>query len=498
MDTGANTEKTNAHIFSLRELVIFGLAFMTPAAPALIYGDLVKRSGGAPSLVYAVAFFVILFTVQSYGKLSRAFNGPVCLYVRESVNRYAGIVAGWSSGMFYILASALAFSIGAHFASDALPSIPRFVWALSFAAVSGAVLLLGRRATAIMNAAAVYLVTAITAVYILVCVFAAYRGTGIGLVISEIPLQPTGGRLDAILTGGSLACLSFLGFDAIAAISDEARNAKKNVGRAMFIACAVAGILFFLQAYASSLIRPGLFEFTASSVALFDVGNKAGGPPMVYLCIAALIISALSVGTAGQLAACKTIDLLWQSEAPPRMRNMPRLLKGKARGRVGALPCVLLATCAIAAANVAAPAATDGLSASLTDLVQFFGCFCFVLINAAAMIHFYFKKKRRHIFTGLLFPALGFFSSLYLWIHIRPAAFQIGLPALIPCVVWLIPHIFRAVKARMAGTRTQESDGGSTLPETPAEETSDGENPASEPSARECAKPLSSARRTDK
>jgi amino acid transporter len=439
MSGGLKTGTTQT--FALRHLVIFGLAFVTPAAPALIYGDLLIRSEGAPVPAYIIAFIAILFTAYSYGQLSRSYVGPVYIYVREGIGAYAGSFAGWASLLFYCLASATAFRVGALFAITVFPSVPYVGWVVLFTVVVGAVIFLGVRGIAIASSVIVYLVTAIVAIYILVCVFAANRGTGLGAVISDIPLRMPDAGLTPLIAGGGFACLSFLGFDAVTAVSNEARDAKKNIGRAIFIVCVVAGLLFFLQIYASGLIWPDYFELETETNALFEVGNKAGGPPMVYLCIVSVILPAFSVGIAGQTAARKTLRAMREREAVARFVNPPRLLKG-AWGYGGDELIVTLAITFVFAL-------LNDSTAGLLGLTQFFGCFCLVVVNMAAVIRFYFKKKRRHIFTGLLLPAVGFFISLYLWINVDGTYFGTGVWMLLICVVLLIPDIVGLVKAKL-------------------------------------------------
>ncbi|MDR0357481.1 MAG: APC family permease [Clostridiales Family XIII bacterium] len=465
-------DRAKTFVFSPWNLVVFGLAFMTPVAPILIYGDLLHRSGGAPSLSYIIAFVVILFTAQSYSKLSRVCSGPAYIYVRSGLSKYAGIFVGLGSLLLYIVAAASAFRVGALFASDIVPETPRFGWILLFTAVSGSVTLLGARATAIANSVFLYLTTAIVAVYVLVCAFAADRGTGVGEIISIVPLN-SNADLDAFATGIGLACLSFIGFDSITAVSDASRNPKKNASRAMIVACFLAACLFFLQTYASGLIIPDYTGLPASADAFFSVSNKAGGPPMVYLCTAAIILAAFCVGIAGQTAAYKVLLAIRRNETLFRSIDTPRLLKDRpaARNAIPAIIAILL--------TFSAAAAIDLPATTFFSVAQFCGCLCFVLVNATVMIRFYFRKKRRrHIVTGLIFPVIGFFSSLYLWVDTEPICFGIMFAATLAAgLIILCPDIVGAIKERRkrialrndednsesSGTRANEANKGVSM-----------------------------------
>jgi amino acid transporter len=445
----------------LRELVIFGLAFMTPVAPALVYGDALAHSNGAPGSSYIIAFVVILFTAQSYGKLSRNFGGSVYVYVRDGINRYVGFFAGWASYFFYITATAAAFSIGARLAGDIFPAIPYLVWTLLFAVVSAAAVFMGARVTAMANSIIVSLMVAIVAIYILVCVFAAERGTGLGELISTVPLKATDANLGVYVAGGGFACFTFLGFTSITTLSEEAQNSKKNVGRAMILVCAVAGALFFLQTYVSGLIWPEYSELQNIDDALFAVASKAGGPPMVYLYTAAILLAAFSVGIAGQTAAYKTARSMRKNNALPKVAGSAPSL-----WHTNPVPDMLMVSAAVIAF-----ALSDSLSAlSLPGLVKFLGFFCFALVNLSVIIHFYFKRNGKNIFTALLFPAVGFFSSLCLLVNAEPADLARGALILVIGSFLFIPDVYRTIKKRYS--RNGECGDRSDHGEAPRKESS--------------------------
>ena len=58
------------------QLTAFGLNYMVPIAPAIIFGILLKLSGGTVALPYLLAGVAMLFTAFSYAVMVRNFRWP--------------------------------------------------------------------------------------------------------------------------------------------------------------------------------------------------------------------------------------------------------------------------------------------------------------------------------------------------------------------------------------------------------------------------------------
>ncbi|MEL7656629.1 MAG: amino acid permease, partial [Bacillota bacterium] len=66
-------EQELKRVLTLKDLVIYGIAFMTPIAPAYIYGSASAITGGTLALAYVIAMVAMLFTAYSYGHMAAAF-----------------------------------------------------------------------------------------------------------------------------------------------------------------------------------------------------------------------------------------------------------------------------------------------------------------------------------------------------------------------------------------------------------------------------------------
>ena len=60
----------------------------------------------------------------------------------------------------------------------------------------------------------------------------------------------------AVLGGTSIAVLTYIGFDGISTLSEEAENPRRNILLATVLTCVVIGILSALEVYAAQLVWP--------------------------------------------------------------------------------------------------------------------------------------------------------------------------------------------------------------------------------------------------
>src|SRR6266536_6654160 len=68
--------------------------------------------------------------------------------------------------------------------------------------------------------------------------------------------DPAMWNLKAVLGGTSIAVLTYIGFDGISTLSEEAENPRRNILLATVLTCVVIGLLSALQVYAAQLVWP--------------------------------------------------------------------------------------------------------------------------------------------------------------------------------------------------------------------------------------------------
>ncbi|MCA1920744.1 APC family permease [Buttiauxella noackiae] len=424
-----SAEPTLKVALSYKDLVIYGLVFMVIIAPMSIFGFVSKESHGMAPLVYVVGVACMIFTALSYRKMSRRYPiaGSVYAYVNKATNPHIGFLAGWLIMMDYLFAPALLYAMTATWCTDLLPFIPGWVWVAFFMLTNCWVNIRGIENTAkadifIFSISALALI-----VFLVVGINYIAHGGGVGEFTMTPFYQPNVINPQFIGTAVTIAALSFLGFDGISTLAEEAKNPTKDIGKAIIAALFIVGGLFILQCYIATLIQPDFMKMDADS-AFFDAAFLAGGAPLkIFL----LIVNILAVGIANTLAA--------QAAAS-------RIVFGMARDHF--LPSMFakihptyrtpwISTIAIGALSLVL-----GLSLSidfLAKLINFGAMSSFIILNISVIWMFFIKEKRRNsvreIISNLLFPLIGTAILMYVWVNFDSATMKIGFTWLVIGIV---------------------------------------------------------------
>jgi len=408
-------------VLSLWALVLFGLAFVGVTAPYTFFGVGAVQSGGHFSTVYLIALIAVSFTAASYGSMAAAFPeaGSTYAYASKALHPVAGYLAGWVMILDYILMPMLCVIIVAATSHKLMPMVPYSVWVTAAAIAITAVNLCGiemtSRATAVFNA-----VLAISIAWFLVAAFwALTHGVGRGTLFSLEPFYSSDDfSLTAVMAATPVAVLSFLGFDGISTLAEDAKEPRKNIGRATVLVCFIAGGMFVLQTYLGQLIWPDSSTFSTPETAFSEIGTRIGGRALGYLIALLVVAQALVSGITSQASAS-------------------RLLYGMARG--GTLPRLVfgylhpkLRTPTYSMLLMGAIAMMGGLLLDLdkaAELVNFGACAGFMAVNCSVVGYYFIRRRARRavdLWKYLISPVSGFLVCLWIWLSVSPLAMTVG------------------------------------------------------------------------
>ena len=404
----ARYDSDNVKVFSLRDLVVFGLAFMAPTAPALVWGDAAAMSGGALASSAFFALLFMFFTVGSFRKLTTTFPpaGSIYTHADTGVRRYVGFITDWSLLLLFIFAPIAFIMTGAALAHAAIDALPYFAWVFILSVAAGLINIFGTRILAMSNTAFVIITMSISIIFMLVCAMSAAKGTGAGSFFSGEPIQ---GGLGGILAGGGAASVALIGFTVISGMSGESESPKKNIGKAMLISAVSLGVFFLIQAYTAGLIWPDVankIDFATDNAAI-EVARQAGGSAMVFLFGLATVLSSVAVAAAGIAAASRKLYAMGRKNVLPKrfFTNVNRTTRIPALNVI--LIFVLIFLLSLLFKTPAIP----------MEIFKFGGAFVSILVNLTVLIHFYFRRNGEGLASCLIFPALGLFAGLYMWIN---------------------------------------------------------------------------------
>ncbi|MEZ5288882.1 MAG: APC family permease [Vicinamibacterales bacterium] len=432
---------TLARTLSLGDLIVYGLLFIGPLAPVGVFGVLDARTGGAVALVYLLATAAMACTAWSYAEMSRVVPhaGSVFAYATEGLGRPAGFVAGWMAMLDYLLIPAVAYLFSGIALHALMPSVP--VWAFTVAAFAG---------TTLLNLAGVAIAARVGLVVLVaeVAVLALFVVLGVAVLLTTGPARPLlspfvgTGALTASAVAGAMAVavLSFLGFDAIAGFAEENAGGPDQVGRAILVCLATAGVLFVLQAWLAAVLSPqdpaGLAGDPArQGTEFYDVTRAAVAP---WLATVLAITKAVGPAFAAMTAQAASARLLF---GMARDGRLPRIL-ARIDGRHG-MPRVALVTSAALTFAVALWAArrADGLDV-LVSMVDIGALAAFTLLHASVVGYFVVRRTAPGGARHAIVPLAGAAVTLWVIAGASPLAQAVG-------AAWLIAGL-----AMFAVTRT--------------------------------------------
>jgi amino acid transporter len=226
---------------------------------------------------------------------------------------------------------------------------------------------------------------------------------------------------DRLFRGTSVAVLTYIGFDAISTLSEEAQNPKRNILLATVLVCVVAGILSAAEAYAAQLVwgsKPFPSEQVESAFPL--IARQAGGVVLFHVLNFTLLIANMGSGMGAQLAAGRLLYGMGRGNALPRSffgaidpkRHIPR-------NNIVAVGAFALSGAALL--EVFANRLGGGAYEIGAQALNFGAFIAFMGVNASAFTRCVAASRERTL-ANLLPPVLGFAICFYIWLNLsRPA-----------------------------------------------------------------------------
>ena len=127
----------------------------------------------------------------------------------------------------------------------------------------------------------------------------------------------TVGGASPIFAGAAILCLSFLGFDAVSTLSEEAKDPTRSVPKAIMIATVVCGLIFFGLSYVSQLVFPSN-QFADVDSGSLDVMTSAGGQFLNTFFTAAYIAGCIGSALTSQASVARILYAMGRDGIMPR------------------------------------------------------------------------------------------------------------------------------------------------------------------------------------
>ena len=242
--------------------------------------------------------------------MARAYPsaGSAFTYVGSEIHAGLGYVTGWSMAMDYMLNPIVCTILCSKFALNFFPEIPYPVLVILFIAIFTSLNLFGIKTSARINE------TLAAGMGIVILIFLAAAARYVlktphdGLAFFTRPFyDPQTFSFTAVMGGTSLAVLTYIGFDGISTLSEEAENPRRNILLATVLVCLITGALASIEVYAAQLVWPGAQPFPDVDTAFVHVARRAAGAWLFSLINVTLLVATIGSGMGSQLGAARLL-----------------------------------------------------------------------------------------------------------------------------------------------------------------------------------------------
>jgi amino acid transporter len=405
---------------TLWDLILYGVIVLQPVAPMSAFGALSDRGRGHVVTAILIAMVAMLSTAISYGRMARVYPsaGSAFTYVAQEIHPSAGYITGWSMVMDYIVNPLICTIWCAGQAHEFAPGLPVWGWKIFFAVVFTVLNLQGIKTSARVNAG---MAAAMSGVVVVVFVTAIRYILGHPHSDPEFFTRPFYDP-QTFTVGGlfgctSLAVLTYIGFDAISTLSEEAENPKRNIMLATVGTCLVIGLLSAAEVYVAQLVWPASRPFPDQDTA-YVYAAALTWAPLFKIVGLTLLIANFGSGLGAQIGAARLLYGMGRSNA------LPKSFFGKVdpKHHIPRNNVIFIGVIVLTGSFFL----TYGRG---IELLNFGALIAFMGVNAAAFMRYFVRGTEKKL-ADFVPPILGFFICLGLW-------WSLSVPAKILGSVWM-------------------------------------------------------------
>ncbi|MGX4689364.1 APC family permease [Streptomyces sp. JNUCC 63] len=423
---------------TLRSVVLFGLAYMTPLIVLGTFGVIAALTHGATPAAYLLAMTAMLFTAHSYGRMAKAHPvaGSAYTYVRRAIDSRAGFLVGWTTLLDYFFLPMVIWLIGAAYLKAQFPGVPAAVWILGFILITTALNLLGIQTAKRANNLLMTFQVLVIVLFAGFSIAHVFQDSGASSLVSGAPFVNDATTWSAVSAGAAIAAYSFLGFDAVTTLTEETIDPKRTIPRAIMLIALIGGGIFVLLAYTTQLAHPG-GSFTDPDSAAFEIAGTIAGDLFASVFLAGLVVAQFTSGLAAQASASRLLFAMGRDAV------LPRRMFGYVHPRFRTPALNILLTGAIGLVALQLDVTTS------TSFINFGAFTAFTFVNLSVIATFVRARREGRSLNPLAYfvaPAIGAAVDVWLLLNLDGRALTLG-------VVWLgLGVVYLACLTRMFRT----------------------------------------------
>ncbi|MDX7991374.1 APC family permease [Xenorhabdus littoralis] len=406
---------------TLFQVVMMGLAYIQPMTIFDTFGIVTQKTDGHVATSYLIALIAVLFTALSYGKLVKRYPsaGSAYTYVQKSINPHLGFMVGWSSLLDYLLMPMINVLLAKIYLQAIFPGIDPWFFITGLIILMTVLNLSGINTVANLNGTIVVIQIAVMVLFAGLLIYGIHNGEGAGTLLSMRPFTSEEAKLIPMISGATILCFSFLGFDGISSLSEETPNAGEVIPKAIFLTALIGGVIFIGLSYFLQLYFPDASRFR----------NPAESQPEIMEFVAGLlfkniilVFSCVTVMASGMAAHAGVSRMLY---VMGRDGVLPEKIFGYVhpKWQTPAINVILVGIVAFSAGWLDMEIATA--------LVNFGALVAFTFVNLSVISQFYIRERRNNTLKDtinfLLLPIFGAASVGVLWVNLEASSMELGL-----------------------------------------------------------------------
>ncbi|MFJ4253200.1 APC family permease [Microbacterium sp. NPDC090003] len=421
---GGATLKRNLGLWAI---VGLGLGYMTPTVVFDTFGMVARDTNDVVPAAYLVALVVMVFTAISYGKIAGAIPsaGSAYTYVRESIHPNLGFMVGWTSLIDYVLLPMVNCLIVKSYLEAMFPDIPGWIWVVLYCILVTSIIYMTMRGTSNLNVILLIFSIVVMIVFVVLVVAQLLRGDGAATILSVGAFLHDDVTFTAVLTGATIVCFSFIGFDAVTMYAEEAKD-PKVMPKAILLTVLIGGGIFLVSSYVSQLRFPDWNEFAPGGDMQFVedstlpiIGDLVGGNVFMAVLTAAGFCATLASGLASHASVSRMLLVMGRNNVLPQ----------KAFGYIN--PRTHTPTFNIVLVGAISLLAIPFTLELIAAWINYGALIAFTFVNISVIAWFAIRKGRREtpadIFNFIVMPTIGMLLTGLLWVNLHQDALIGGL-----------------------------------------------------------------------
>ncbi|ACY83788.1 APC family permease [Edwardsiella piscicida] len=406
---------------TLVQVVMMGLAYLQPMTIFDTFGIVSGLTNGHVATSYAIALIAILFTAISYGKLVKRFPsaGSAYTYAQKAISPHVGFMVGWSSLLDYLFMPMINILLAKIYLEAIFPGVPSWIFVMALVTMMTLFNLRGINLVANLNTGIVIVQVAIMIIFLGLVVHGITQGEGAGTLLSSRPFVSEDAHLIPMITGATILCFSFLGFDGISSLSEETPDAGRVIPKAIFLTALIGGIIFIVVSYFLQLYFPDISRFkdpdaSQPEIMLYVAGKFFQSIILVFSCV-----TVLASGMAAHAGVSRLMYVMGRDGVfPERFFGYIH-----PKWRTPAFNVLLVGAIALSAVSF------DLVTA--TALINFGALVAFTFVNLSVISQFYIRERRnrtlKETFSYLILPLIGAATVGVLWMNLEASSMTLGL-----------------------------------------------------------------------